>query len=402
MIGKLQGAVRHFIESESAGGFMLMGAALLAMLLVNLGGGAIYDQLWGLPVAISAGNFAIDKPLLLWVNDGLMAVFFFLIGLEVKREILDGQLSSWSQASLPVFAAVGGMAVPALVFVLINSSQPANLVGWAIPAATDIAFALGILALLGRHAPAELKILLLALAIIDDIGAIVAIAIFYTAELSTVALGGAAAVTVLLFAANRAGVTRVAVYALLGAVMWIFVLKSGVHATLAGVVTALFVPLRTGHMKTSPLVALEHSLHPYAAFLILPLFAFANAGVSLTGLGLDDLSQPLPLGTATGLFVGKQIGVLGAIALAVAVGASRRPDGVGWLQLYGLACLTGVGFTMSLFIGSLAFPSIERLDEVKIGVLAGSFASGVLGFLLIRCASAGQTARAGSNEQSAH
>lgn len=386
MIGKLQGAVSQFIESETAGGFMLIGAALLAMLLVNLGGGAIYDQIWGLPVAISAGDFAINKPLLLWVNDGLMAVFFFLIGLEVKREVLEGELSSWSQASLPIFAAVGGMAVPALIFVLVNSTQPANLVGWAIPAATDIAFALGILALLGRHAPAGLKILLLALAIIDDIGAIVAIAIFYTAELSTVSLGGAAAVTALLFAANRAGVTRIAVYVLLGVVMWVFVLKSGVHATLAGVVTALLVPLRTGDMKSSPLVSLEHSLHPYAAFLILPVFAFANAGVSLSGFGLDDLAQPLPLGTAAGLFIGKQIGVFGAIALAVAIGASRRPSDVGWLQLYGLACLTGVGFTMSLFIGSLAFPSIDRLDEVKIGVLAGSLASGVLGFLLIRFA----------------
>ena len=387
MIGRLQGAIRDFVERETSGGFMLMGAALLAMLLVNLGGAPFYDAIWRLPVAVSAGAFAIDKPLLLWVNDGLMAVFFFLIGLEVKREILDGQLSSWSQASLPIFAAIGGMAVPALVFVLINIGEPANLAGWAIPAATDIAFALGILALLGRRAPAELKILLLALAIIDDIGAIVVIAIFYTAQLSPVALGGAAAVTALLFAVNRAGVTRPAVYILLGVAMWVFVLKSGVHATLAGVVAALFVPLRMANPQTSPLVALEHALHPYVAFLILPLFAFANAGVSLAGLGPSDLAEPLPLGTAAGLFFGKQVGVFGAIALAVATGASRRPEGVGWLQLYGLACLTGIGFTMSLFIGSLAFPTIEQLDEVKIGVLAGSLASGLLGYVLIRSAS---------------
>ena len=403
MIGRLQGALRDFIQGETSGGFMLMGAAVLAMLLVNLGGAPLYDDLWSLPVAISAGTFAIDKPLLLWVNDGLMAVFFFLIGLEVKREILEGQLSSWSQASLPVFAAIGGMAIPALIFVLVNSGEPANLVGWAIPAATDIAFALGILALLGRHAPGELKILLLALAIIDDIGAIVVIAIFYTAQLSQAALAGAAAVTALLFAVNRAGVARTAVYILLGAVMWVFVLKSGVHATLAGVVTALFVPSRTTDPQASPLVALEHSLHPYVAFLILPLFAFANAGVSLTGLGLANLSRPLPLGTAAGLFLGKQIGVFGAIALAVALGASRRPEGVGWLQLYGLACLTGIGFTMSLFIGSLAFPTIAQVDEVKIGVLAGSIASGLLGYLLIRFASpASSEAQPGSGSAGIH
>lgn len=364
-----------------------MAAAALAMLLVNLGGATLYDALWSLPVTISVGTFAIDKPLLLWVNDGLMAVFFFLIGLEVKREILDGQLSSWSQASLPIFAAIGGMAIPAMVFVIINNAEPANLVGWAIPAATDIAFALGILALLGRHAPSELKVLLLAVAIIDDIGAIVVIAIFYTAQLSQFALAGAALVMALLIAANRAGITRTAVYVLLGAVMWVFVLKSGVHATLAGVVTALFVPLRTADQRVSPLVALEHSLHPYVAFLILPVFAFANAGVVLAGLGLDDLAEPLPLGTAAGLFVGKQVGVFGAIALAVAIGAARRPDGVSWLQLYGVACLTGIGFTMSLFIGSLAFPTIEELDEVKIGVLVGSLASGLLGYFLIRLAS---------------
>lgn len=387
MIGRLQDALHDFIQGETLGGFMLMAAAALAMLLVNLGGATLYDALWSLPVTISVGTFAIDKPLLLWVNDGLMAVFFFLIGLEVKREILDGQLSSWSQASLPIFAAIGGMAIPAMVFVIINNAEPANLVGWAIPAATDIAFALGILALLGRHAPSELKVLLLAVAIIDDIGAILVIAIFYTAQLSQFALAGAAFFMALLIAANRAGITRTAVYVLLGAVMWVFVLKSGVHATLAGVVTALFVPLRTADQRVSPLVALEHSLHPYVAFLILPVFAFANAGVVLAGLGLDDLAEPLPLGTAAGLFVGKQVGVFGAIALAVAIGAARRPDGVSWLQLYGVACLTGIGFTMSLFIGSLAFPTIEELDEVKIGVLVGSLASGLLGYFLIRLAS---------------
>ncbi|MCB2060125.1 MAG: Na+/H+ antiporter NhaA [Novosphingobium sp.] len=384
VIPDLRDKLREFVDEETAGGFMLMGAALLAMLLVNLGAAQLYDELWHVPVAITVGEFGIDKSLLHWVNDGLMAVFFFLVGLEVKREILGGQLSSWSQASLPIFAAIGGMAMPAAVFVLINSEAPANLDGWAIPAATDIAFALGILAMLGKRVPMALKVLLLAIAIIDDIGAIIIIALFYTANLSTAALLGAGVVTALLITLNRLGVTRPAVFVLLGIAMWVFVLKSGVHATLAGVVTALAVPFRTSEEGPSPLEELEHALHPYVAYMILPLFAFANAGVSLAGLGLDDLLAPLPLGIALGLFIGKQLGVFSAIGIANLLRLAKPPEGVSWAQLYALACLTGVGFTMSLFIGSLAFSAPEQEDAVKLGVLAGSLASGVLGFALLR------------------
>ena len=395
VIPDLRDKLKEFVDGETAGGFMLMGAALLAMLLVNLGAAEIYNTLWHVPVAITIGDFGIDKSLLHWVNDGLMAIFFFLVGLEVKREILNGQLSSWSQASLPVYAAIGGMAAPAAVFILINSEAPANLNGWAIPAATDIAFALGILAMLGKRVPMALKVLLLAIAIIDDIGAIVIIALFYTANLSVASLAGAGVIMAILFALNRFGVKQVPVYVLLGIVMWIFVLKSGVHATLAGVVTALAVPLRTDEEGLSPLESLEHSLHPYVAYLILPLFAFANAGVSLAGLGFGDLLAPLPLGIALGLFLGKQLGVFSAIGLASLLRLAKRPDGATWLQLYGLACLTGVGFTMSLFIGGLAFASPEQVDAVKLGVLAGSLASGLVGFLLLRLFSKRELAGAG-------
>jgi Na+:H+ antiporter, NhaA family len=278
------------------------------------------------------------------------------------------------------------MVAPALIYVAFNLGDPATLRGWAIPAATDIAFALGILAMLGKRAPMALKVLLLAIAIIDDIGAIIIIALFYTADLSQFALIGAGLITAILFALNRWGITKVPVYVLFGIVMWVFVLKSGVHATLAGVVTALAVPLRTNGEGKSPLEEMEHALHPYVAYLILPLFAFANAGVSLAGLGLEELVAPLTLGIAAGLFIGKQIGVFGAIGVASLFGLARRPEGVSWIQLYGLSCLTGVGFTMSLFIGSLAFAGTgpEQEDAVKLGVLAGSLASGLLGFAILR------------------
>ncbi|MGE3692119.1 MAG: Na+/H+ antiporter NhaA [Novosphingobium sp.] len=384
VITRVRDMMRDFLAWEATSGFLLMGAALLAMLLVNLGAGAAYDALWHVPVTVTVGGVGIDKPLLLWVNDGLMAVFFFLVGLEVKREILGGQLSTWAQARLPLIAAFGGMVVPATIFLAVNGADPQNQQGWAIPAATDIAFALGLLALLGSRVPVSLKVLLLAIAIIDDIGAIVIIALFYTAELSTLALAGAGGVTLLLFAINRAGVTRPAVYVLLGVVMWVFVLKSGVHATLAGVVAALAVPLTGKVDEPSPLEVLEHALHPWVAFLILPAFAFANAGLSLSGIGLPALTAPLSLGIALGLFLGKQIGVFGAIGLACLLGLAKRPEGVSWAQLYGLACLTGVGFTMSLFIGSLAFAGPEQEAAVKLGVLAGSLASGLLGLAALR------------------
>jgi NhaA family Na+:H+ antiporter len=369
--------ISEFLKKESAGGILLGAAALLAIILANSPLAATYQLLWQVPLQVGIGAHDIDKPLLLWVNDGLMAIFFFLIGLEVKREILEGELSRLNKAALPIAAAIGGMAVPALVFVLINSGAPENLRGWAIPAATDIAFALGLLALLGKRVPASLKILLLAIAIIDDIGAIVIIALFYTANLSTTALALAGAGTAVLMVLNRRGVSSTAPYVLVGIFIWVCVLKSGVHATLAGVVTALAVPLTAA--DRSPLKHLEHALHPWVAFAILPVFAFANAGVSLAGIGYDDLLTPLPLGIAAGLVIGKQIGVFGFAFAAVKLGVTSLPAGISWLQIYGLACIAGIGFTMSLFIGSLAFTDATQIDAVKLGVLSGSLIAGLLG-----------------------
>ncbi len=384
-------AIDEFLRRESAAGILLFGAALLAMLAINTALAPLYDGLLSTPVSIRVGALEIAKPLLLWINDGLMAVFFFLIGLEVKREVIEGELSSRDKAVLPLIAAVGGMAVPALVFVAINASSPAHLKGWAIPAATDIAFALGVIALLGRRVPAALKILLLAIAIFDDIGAIVIIALFYTADVSTFALALAALGIVTLVALNRLGVVRPAAYVLVGIFLWVCVLKSGVHATLAGVVTALAVPLSARKPGTaSPLKALEHVLHPWVAFGVLPLFAFANAGVSLDGIGVDALTDPLPLGIVGGLVVGKQLGVFGAILAAVRFNLAALPAGVSWPQIYGLACLTGVGFTMSLFIGSLAFEDMAQMNPIRIGVLAGSLVSGVLGYMVLRSTGSAQ------------
>ncbi|MBX3698186.1 MAG: Na+/H+ antiporter NhaA [Dokdonella sp.] len=383
MLSSVRNAIDEFLARETSAGFMLFAAALLALAAVNSPLAPHYDGLLQTAVELRVGAFEIAKPLQLWINDGLMAVFFFLVGLEVKREIVQGELSSMEKAGLPIVAAIGGMAVPALVFVAVNRDVAANLAGWAIPAATDIAFALGVLALLGKRIPAALKILLLAIAIIDDIGAIAIIAVFYTADVSVFALGLAAIAIAVLVALNRFGVTRIAAYVLVGVFLWACVLKSGVHATLAGVVTALAVPL-TGAQGKSPLEQLEHGLHPWVAFAVLPLFAFANAGVSFDGLRADDLLGPLPLGIALGLLVGKQVGVFGFMLLAIRFGMVRKPGGVSWGQLWGLACLTGIGFTMSLFIGSLAFDSAAAMEQVKIGVLAGSLAGGLLGFLILR------------------
>ena len=385
MVRKIRTALQEFIALESSAGIILFGAALLAMVAINSMFSPYYLGFLDIPVAVQFGGLEIAKPLALWINDGLMAIFFFLIGLEVKRELLEGQLSTIEQASLPAIAAIGGMAIPALIFVYFNWNMPENFNGWAIPAATDIAFALGVLALLGKHAPVSLKILLLAIAIIDDIGAILIIALFYTSEVSGLSLLLAGGGTILLFVMNRLGVIRTAPYILVGIFLWICVLKSGVHATLAGVIAALAIPLNAKD-GSSPLKHLEHILHPWAAFLILPLFAFANAGVSLAGLRLDDLMAPLALGVAAGLVVGKQIGVFGFIFLATRTGLVKRPDGVSWLQLYGLACLTGIGFTMSLFIGNLAFAEPEQIETVKLGVMSGSLVSGLLGFCFLRWA----------------
>ena len=378
--------IQEFIKLETSGGVVLMIAAIFAMIIANTPLSANYDLILGTYIRVGIGNFEIAKPAILWINDGLMAIFFFLVGLEIKREVLAGELSSFDKAILPIMAAIGGMAVPGIIFAIINWGTPENLNGWAIPTATDIAFALGILALIGSRAPISLKIFLLAIAIIDDLGAIVIIAIFYTSELSLSALsfsviGFAAAV-----ALNRMGVQRTAPYLLVGIVMWVFVLKSGVHATLAGVLIAFTIPLKTKNEDEALLYKMEHGLHPWVAFLILPVFAFANAGVNFTGIGIDDLLQPLTLGIAVGLFLGKQIGVFLATWIGVKSGIARLPENVSWKHVYGVACLTGVGFTMSLFIGSLAFTTADVMNAVRLGVVLGSVLSGIIGYLLLKSA----------------
>ena len=378
--------IQEFLKLEASAGLVLMAMALLAMLFANTALAPIYSGILDTNVRIGIASFEISKPALLWINDGLMAIFFFLVGLEIKREVLAGELSSFDKAALPIIAALGGMAVPGLVYYFINSGSPETLVGWAIPTATDIAFALGILALVGSRAPLALKVFLLAVAIIDDLGAIVIIAVFYTSELSTNALilallGFASAVGL-----NRIGVKRAAPYVLIGVLMWVFVLKSGVHATLAGVMIALTVPMKREDGDHSLLHHLEHGLHPWVAYMILPIFAFANAGVSLTGLSWSDFAQPVTLGIAAGLFIGKQIGVMGATILAVKTGFARLPEGVTWRHIYGIAALTGVGFTMSLFIGSLAFGTDDKMNAVRLGVLLGSVVSGLFGYVILRSA----------------
>ena len=378
--------VQEFIKLETSGGVILMIAAIFAMIIANTPLSAIYDLILSTYIKVGIGNFEIAKPAILWINDGLMAIFFFLVGLEIKREVLAGELSSFDKAILPIMAAIGGMAVPGIIFAIVNWGTPENLNGWAIPTATDIAFALGILALIGSRAPIALKIFLLAIAIIDDLGAIVIIAIFYTSELSINAL----AISMLGFAAavvlNRMGIQRTAPYLLVGIVMWVFVLKSGVHATLAGVLIAFTIPLKAKDGDEALLYKMEHGLHPWVAFLILPIFAFANAGVNFTGIGIDDLLQPLTLGIAVGLFLGKQIGVFLATWIGVKSGIARLPENVSWKHVYGVACLTGVGFTMSLFIGSLAFTTADVMNAVRLGVVLGSVLSGLFGYVLLKSA----------------
>ena len=378
--------IQEFIRLETSGGVVLMIAAIFAMIIANTPLSATYDLILGTYIKVGIGNFEIAKPAILWINDGLMAIFFFLVGLEIKREVLAGELSSFDKAILPIMAAIGGMAVPGIIFAIVNWGTPENLNGWAIPTATDIAFALGILALIGSRAPIALKIFLLAIAIIDDLGAIVIIAIFYTSELSINALsismiGFAAAI-----ALNRLGIQRTAPYLLVGIIVWVFVLKSGVHATLAGVLIAFTIPLKAKNEDEALLYKMEHGLHPWVAFLILPVFAFANAGVNFTGIGIDDLLQPLTLGIAVGLFLGKQIGVFLATWIGVKSGIARLPENVSWKHVYGVACLTGVGFTMSLFIGSLAFTTADVMNAVRLGVVLGSVLSGIIGYLLLKSA----------------
>ncbi|MDZ7627907.1 MAG: Na+/H+ antiporter NhaA [Parvularculaceae bacterium] len=377
--------IKKFIELESAGGIALGFAALLAFVLSNSPLNPFYDGLLGVRFGFEAGALSVNKPLSLWINDGLMAIFFFLVGLEIKREVLQGELSTVRQAMLPIFAAAGGVIAPALIYVAINQNGGAALSGWAIPAATDIAFSVAVLGMLGARAPASLKIFLLAVAIIDDLAAIVIIALFYTSDLSTQALMFAGVASVALFALNRAQVTHMAPYVIVGAILWVCVLKSGVHATLAGVITALAVPLfGKKPLADSPLHGAIHALHPWVAFGVLPIFAFANAGVSLSGVSLQSFVSPVPLGIALGLIIGKPVGVLAAAAIAVRTRIATLPADLTWRQIAGAACLCGIGFTMSLFIGTLAFDAATRMDEVKLGVLAGSAVSGLLGYAVLR------------------
>jgi NhaA family Na+:H+ antiporter len=395
----LKRGAQAFFENDYAGGVVLMISAAFALVLSNSSYSWLYDALLSTPVVVQIGALALDKPLLLWINDGLMAIFFFLVGLELKREIIEGRLSSMRQAVLPVIAAVGGMIVPALIYIALNQGDPAALRGWAIPAATDIAFAVGVLALLGSRVPVALKVFLLALAIIDDLGAIVIIALFYTSELSLSVLGIAAVATAVLWYFNRRGVTSTAAYVAVGLVVWVCVLKSGVHATIAGVVIALFIPLRTNsETEESPLKRVEHGLAPWVAFGVVPVFAFANAGVSLGNISADDLFGGVPLGIALGLFIGKQVGVMTFVFAACRCGLARLPSGVTWAQVYGVSILAGIGFTMSLFIGTLAFADPANAAAVRIGVLGGSIASAIIGYLFLR-ATLPATATAGSRER---
>lgn len=379
-------ALQDFLKLETASGILLVGAAILAMLVANSPLASVYDYLISLPVKIQVGDFEIAKPLLLWINDGLMAVFFLLVGLELKRELIEGQLSKPSDMLLPAAGAVGGMAIPAGVYAWLNWEDKVALQGWAIPAATDIAFALAILALLGTRVPMSLRVLLVSIAIIDDIGAIVIIALFYSSNLSVTALAIAAVCLPILFVLNRYGVKEKAPYLIIGLVMWIAVLKSGVHATLAGVVLAFFIPIADSEKGPSPLHELEHDLHTGVAFIILPVFAFANAGISLAGVSVDYLLHPVSLGILLGLFVGKQIGVFACLWIVLKSGLAKMPDGLGYLHLYGAALLTGVGFTMSLFIGSLAFEEtgVNLLFDERLGIIVGSLLSGIVGYLVLR------------------
>jgi len=381
-------ALARFLAQESAGGVLLVVAALVALAWANSPLAPAYGALLDLPLVVAVGGLHLAKPLLLWINDGLMAVFFLAVGLEIKREVLEGELSSVRKAALPAIAAAGGMLFPALVYFAFNAGDAARLAGWAIPTATDIAFAVGVLALAGPRVPGSLKIFLLALAIIDDLGAIVIIAIFYTDKLSTQALALALAGIAVLSAMNVRRVTAIAPYMIVGVFVWVCVLKSGVHATLAGVAIAFAMPLRDLRRDgTSAARTLEHSLHPWVAFAIMPIFALANAGVPLAGLTREVVVSSLTLGIALGLFVGKQAGVFGFAWLAIRLGLAERPAGASWMQLYGVAIVTGIGFTMSLFIGTLAFDAPADAAPVRLGVLGGSLLSALAGYAVLRFAS---------------
>jgi len=387
----MQATIRNFLKMESAGGIVLMAAAVLALIAANTGAAGLYSYLIETPVEVRVGGLHIAKPLFLWVNDGLMAIFFFLVGLELKREFLEGELSQASNIVLPAVGAIGGMAAPVAVYFFVNQDDPAGFNGWAIPAATDIAFALGILSLLGSRVPVSLKVFLVSLAIFDDLGAIVIIAIFYSGDLSSSAMVVAAACLVALTMMNRRNVMSVSSYVFVGVIMWVAVLKSGVHATLAGVALAAFIPMRDPDRSDySPLRELEHDLHQVVAFGVLPMFAFVNAGINFSGIGLEDVVHKVPLGIAAGLFIGKQFGIFLLCFAAIKLGIARLPDGANWGSLYGVSILCGVGFTMSLFVGSLAFENVlvnqEAVFDERIGITLGSLLSGIMGYVVLHLA----------------
>lgn len=379
--------IRKFLQLESASGILLLAFAMLAMLFANTPLKDLYFDFLSMPVSIQIGLFSIHKPLLMWVNDGFMAVFFVLIGLEVKREMMVGAISNYQRAIFPAIGALGGMIVPALVFTLINNDSPEFQQGWAIPMATDIAFALGVLGLLGKRVPFALKIFLLALAIIDDLGAIVVIAIFFSHELSTTALISAAIAIAVLIIMNRMRVTAICAYMVVGLILWASVLKSGVHATLAGVIIGFCVPLK-GKNGEEPLAHFEHLLAPWCSFVILPLFAFSNAGVSLAGMSLSTLFSPLTMGVALGLLVGKTLGVFSFSFLAVKLGIAQLSEGINFKQIFAVSVLCGIGFTMSMFLAGLAFGGDEAdgqfISLARLGILIGSGISAVLGYYLLK------------------
>ena len=380
-VGK-KSAILRFINHEATAGLILVLAAAAALMISNIGYSAAYHNFLEMPVSVSFDGMGLEKTLLHWINDGLMAIFFFLVGLEIKREVLQGNLSSREQITLPAVAALGGMLMPALIYVYFNWGNAETLRGWAIPAATDIAFALGALALVGSRVPVSLKVFLLTLATLDDLGAIIIIAVFYTSNLSLMGLGLAAIAFALLLALNRLHIDRTAPYIFLGFAMWVFVLESGVHATLTGVALAMTIPLlrRDG---SNFIHALEEGLHPYVKFLIMPLFAFANAGIPLGGLSMDSIMAAIPLGIAAGLVLGKPIGILLAIRACLTLGIARLPARATWTQVVGVGCLAGIGFTMSLFIGTLAFHLPDQINAVRIGVIAGSLVSTMLGLTIL-------------------
>jgi Na+:H+ antiporter, NhaA family len=387
--------LREFIDSEAASALPLLAAALLALVLANSPLAGSVQGLLDTRLGLSWKFVDLDKPLLLWINDGLMALFFLLVGLEIKREVMEGSLSQPSQVALPIAGAIGGMAAPAVLYAAFNWRDAVALGGWAIPAATDIAFSLGVLAALGSRVPLALKVFLTTLAIVDDLGSILIIAIFYTDHLSLLALALAALFIAGLAILNATGVRRLAPYLVLGALLWVSVLKSGVHATLAGVVLSLFVPLKqAGEAEDArPAIRLEQAIKPWSAWFIMPVFAFANAGLPLAGLSLANLTAPLPLGIVAGLFLGKQIGIMLGAGLLIVSGMAAMPAGGSWWRLYGVAILGGIGFTMSLFIGTLAFGDAARHAEVRLGVLAGSLLSALVGYAALRLAPRPRTRR---------